>query len=108
VRGWGLSAMLRGVILGLGAALLVGGWGATRYAHEQVAAWDPGPGRWNTWRPLTRKEHIMNLVTEDPLDREWRFGRGAAYIYAGGVVAMAVGAGLVAPVIRNPKGRRQP
>ncbi len=62
-------------LIGVGAALLVGGWGTTQYAHEErqsVAA-------------SADAERVVN----------WKTLAGISSIYTTGVVFMALGAGLM-------------
>ena len=60
----------RRILLGIiGAALVVGGWGLTRYADEQQQVVSPG----ETWDSLL----------------------ASRVIFGGGVLSMAIGAGLI-------------
>ena len=89
----------RRVIFGVGAALLVGGWGLTLYAHEQQQS-----------IPVVRTDRIDAWISDRgkpwekyqvPADRvnAWKYGwyglLASKTIYAWGVVGMALGAGLI-------------
>ena len=71
--------MIRRWILGVGAALLVGGWGRTRYAHERLMTYPTSIGERGTLSMYSRQRH-------------WDDSGG---IFTGGVVMMALGAGLI-------------
>lgn len=80
---------IRRLMLGLGAALLVGGWGTTRYADEQ--------------------QQTVSVSTRGQKSNLWSEGRGGLVasktIYAGGVLSMALGAGLIGFAIPRPRDR---
>ncbi len=88
-----LSFFVRRFVLGLAALLLVGGWGATRYADAQlqaasgkketVAAWTGEKIKASAW--VTRNDVIPGKT-----------------LYVAGVIGMGVGAALV--VIAFPRG----
>ena len=69
---------LRRVALGLGAALLVGGWGLTRYAETQQQTDQAGAPRRRIW--------VGTFDAKVPASRSY---------YAGGIAGMAIGAGLL-------------
>jgi hypothetical protein len=82
-----MKLITRRIILGIGAALLVGGWGLTRYAHEQ-----------------------QESVVDDARDIIWVGGdnifiRGSRTYFGAGVASMAIGAGLIGFGV--PKGSDQ-
>ena len=66
-----MNILKQRILFGLGAALLVGGWGGTRFANKQQQTVPAGLGR------------------------ELRWSRYDEDIYRNGVVAMALGAGLI-------------
>ena len=68
---WLRALLGRRLLIGVGAALLIGGWGTTRYAHEQQMS-----------RRLDGN-HRAALWGE------------TRHIYGAGVLGMAVGAGLI-------------
>ena len=73
-----MNTKLRRTMFGLGAALLVGGWGTTRYADEQQQAVRSGDSRrYVAW--------IRGLSGDIPTKT----------IYMTGVLSMALGAGLI-------------
>ena len=80
----------RRLMLATGAALLVGGWGATRFAHEQQQALPSGSGRQLQWRV---RIHVG-----------WPGGAGRV-IYGAGVASMALGAGLIGFAVLRPTNR---
>ncbi len=75
-----MKLVTRRWILGVGAALLVGGWGMTRYAHERLMTFPSDIG----------EPFVIHL----PLSRQLNWDDSGG-IFAGGVVMMAVGAGLI-------------
>ncbi len=78
----------RRILLGIGAALLVGGWGTTRYAVEHMNSQISTEG-WKESFAIAFDPYVV-----------WRAEvRG---IYAAGVVGMALGAGMLAFAI--PRG----
>ncbi len=93
-----LSTMTMGrrrLVLGIGAALLIGGWGATRYAAQQQSTFPPVGGR-------------RTIGIYSPWHAGELYGQT---IYIGGVVSMAVGAGLIGfaalpPTSREPKKKK--
>lgn len=73
----------RRVIFGLGALLLVGGWGTMQYVHESQVWWG-SPGV-----PLHRwygTEQVAEAMQPNPPIKVW---------YSVGVAMMAVGGGLM-------------
>ena len=72
-----MKLVTRRWILGVGTALLVGGWGMTRYAHERLMMY-----------PIV----IGEVYRSYPRQRQWDDSGGT---FASGVVMMAVGAGLI-------------
>ncbi|MEE9130546.1 MAG: hypothetical protein V3T84_11055 [Phycisphaerales bacterium] len=62
-----MSMIRRRLMLGIGAALLVGGWGATRYAAQHQRAYS-----------YYRSDAVCQRT-----------------VYIGGVVTMAIGAGFI-------------
>lgn len=79
----------RRLMLGIGAALLVGGWGATRYVVQQQRTFPPVGGR-------------RTIGTYDPWHAGELYGQT---IYIGGVIGMAVGAGLIGFAVLRPTSR---
>ena len=73
-------------MLAIGAALLVGGWGTTRYVHEQ----QQGRTEWKyqVWFGDPDHGHMASRV-----------------IYGGGVLGMAIGAGLIGFAVLRPTNR---
>ena len=69
----------RRLMLGIGAALLVGGWGATQYGKQ--------------------------LQTVFPRGRSWSSHPSGRYIYISGYTGMAVGAGLIGFGVLRPVNR---
>ena len=67
------------VILGLAAALVVGGWGATRFAGEQQEMLPAGNERLQAWQGESRRARKHHL----PPSR---------VVYAAGGLAMLLGA----------------
>lgn len=98
-----MKPLSRRLILGLGAALLVGGWGTTRYADEQQQSIP------------TAEAHLRGSAERIKL---WSEGYGGEVgevdlppsktIYAAGVVSMAIGAGLIGFAIPRPGDRSHP
>ena len=82
------KSAIRRLLLGIGAALLIGGWGTTRYAHEQVSL-----------------RQSQETVSEILRSTGWHKGTKRSdsetrtiptkHIYAAGVIGMALGAGLI-------------
>ena len=80
-----MTMKLRRLTLGIGAALLVGGWGVTRYADEQ----QEGPrSKYRLWFSGYDGGHIPSRV-----------------IYGTGVLGMAIGAGLIGFAVLRPTAR---
>ena len=69
--------MKRRIVLGLGAALLVGGWGMCGYAKQHD------------------KLGTLGRAQIDALPHTTRWDRDYAATYRYGIAAMAVGAGLI-------------
>lgn len=78
---WLRALFGRRLLLGVGAAVLIGGWGTTRYAHEQQMMVPAGAGRVRIWHRSTEFEKIYLWSSNS--------------IYGLGVTLMAVGAGLI-------------
>ena len=78
----------RRLMLGIGAALLVGGWGTTRYADEQQqqAGESLKYGHWFWGGPFN--------------------GIPGRVFYGGGVICMALGAGLIGFGVLRPTNRK--
>ena len=87
-----MKRVLCRLTLGISAALLIGGWGATRYADEQQQAFA------NTG-PMPHKA-VMWVEGQD----EW-IGPSRT-IFRAGVICMAIGAGLIGLGIPRPMCRR--
>ncbi len=81
-----MKLVTRRWILGVGTALLVGGWGMTRYAHERLMTYPSDIGQ--------RDRH----------SRQWAWDDSSG-IFAGGVVMMTLGAGTIAFAIPRPRDR---
>ena len=80
-----MAPQIRRIVLGVGAALLVGGWGTTRYADEQQQTISiTYDGRMLMWK-----------------GEEWGL-LASKTIYAAGVLSMALGAGLIGFAIPRP------
>lgn len=84
-----MTIIRRRLMLGIGAALLVGGWGATRFAHEQQQSFSADGWRQHVW---TTKTHI-------------RLVGPSQVIYGAGVISMALGAGLIGFAVLRPTNR---
>ncbi len=83
----------RRLILAFGAALLVGGWGATQYAAQQQKIYG-------------RTSQYVTIATADASGQKWVPGESYGQsIYIGGIVGMAVGAGLIGFAILRPTTR---
>ena len=98
IRADGILAAMRRAnrrwMLGIGAALLIGGWGMTRYAHERLMTYPTSVGERGRLSTYSRQ-------------RNWDDSGG---IFAGGVVMMAVGAGLLGfaiPPLRSRSDERK-
>ncbi len=75
----------RRLMSGIGAALLVGGWGVTRFADEP--------------------QHAINSGSRSVLNGGTSARNGA--IYGIGVLSMAVGAGFIGYVVLRPTTRNE-
>lgn len=81
--------MIRRLTLGIGAALLVGGWGGIQYVHEQQ----------ESYTPVLRQEIWGN---QSDVDEPYARSRG---LFIGSIAAMAVGAGLIGFAVLRPTNR---
>ncbi len=81
-----MSVWIRRTLIGVGAALLVGGWGLTRYAHAQQQIMGAGAARYRLW---------VGMDAGGRNHEEWRLVIGSRVYYGTGVMSMAVGAGLI-------------
>ncbi len=86
---------LRRSMLGFSAALIVGGWGATRLADLQLSMLPPGDSRLKAWSGDAKraKRHKIYFVP-------------TGIVYAVGVGAMALGVGMI--VFMRTGGSRVP
>ena len=94
-----LAAMTRAIrrwMLGIGAALLIGGWGMTRYADARQLAMD------NQRQPALR---LWTGRYRSPSSWLPNTNVASRTIFGSGVVAMAVGAGLIGFAIQRPRDR---
>ncbi len=73
-------SILRRLILGVGAALLVFGWGLTRYAHEQQQSLPANAARFRAWDAGHTNDGDVTPSSD---------------LYAAGVTIMASGAGCI-------------
>ena len=80
-----MTMTLRRLMLGIGAALLVGGWGTTQFAHELLQTYE-GSARQIAWRVKVYEG----------------WGGPGRVIYGVGVISMAVGAGLIGFAVLRP------
>ena len=80
-----MTPFLRRFFLGLGAFLLVGGWGTTRFAAQHDQNW---------YRYLGSKAY------RSPAEVVWDRSLGDVYII--GVVGMAIGAGFIGFAFLRP------
>ena len=87
---------LRRLLLGLGAALAVGGWGLTQYAEEQQQSMPVPAERTRMW--VEGGKHIWP-------DQLAEFSGSSREIYGAGIISMAIGAGLVG--IAGPRVKRR-
>ena len=76
-----MNRLLRRFVLGIGAALLVGGWGATHYADEQQQIPSSPTAKYRMW--MLDDERGM---WSRPASRR---------LYGGGVISMGLGAFLI-------------
>ena len=84
-----MKIVVRRILLGTGAALLVGGWGVIRFAlHDDAGP----PRRAPTW-VQGRGRPVYKPGTEE-VDH-WEYGPSARVIFASGVVTMVVAAALI-------------
>ena len=90
-----LQMNLRRSMLGFSAALIVGGWGATRLADLQLSMLPPGDERIKAWGGDAKraKRHKIYFVP-------------TGIVYVGGVSAMALGVGML--VFMRAAGSRIP
>ncbi len=79
---------MRRLMLAIGAALLVGGWGTTRYADEQQQAAITGY-RWEIRLWISGRSRSEQLIP-------------SRVIYGAGVIGMAIGAGLIGFAVLRP------
>ena len=76
--------MTRQIVLGVGAALLVGGWGATRYAIQSYEAF---------------RETYQTVVSQ--VWSHWQ--EHDRPIFIRGIISMTVGAGLIGVALLKPQ-----
>ncbi len=89
--------VLRRLLLGLGAVLLVGGWGLLRYADaRQQAVANGGSDQLTLW--TGEKQKVGSWLAAEELPGET--------LYRSGMIAMGAGAALV--VFAFPRGSWQP
>ncbi len=101
--------IVRRFVLGVGSALIAGGWGMTQYADEQRQAGGSTPASW--WGPeTTARAPAGSAANGDPkrlTDKiEWAAEGGvpSMWIFLWGVMAMAAGAGMLGWTIPRLRG----
>ena len=109
----------RRILLGIGAALLVGGWGTTRYADEQQQAFPSGRNRMLAWKGRPREAPAGQPLTDEDFSSKWQKAQAeradpkptdwaipaTRTIYASGVALMAIGAGVLAFAVPKTEAR---
>ena len=98
-----MKVVTRRWILGIGGALLIGGWGITRYAHERadVLPERVGISLWfGEWPKYVTRDYEENVWGP------WPYGLATRSIYIAGALSMTLGAGLVGFAI--PRAGAQP
>ena len=87
-----MNTWTRRTLIGLGAVLLIGGWGITGYTSK----WTSGLTSYSLYRHERQAEEPDE---QDPMQASTRKDRweqrGGAEIFAAGVVSMALGAGVI-------------
>ncbi len=83
----------RRVMIGFASAMLVGGWGATRYAGQQQQLVEPGKERLLAWRGESKGARKAGVVL--PASRT---------VYASGLITMAFGAGVLGFQVLSRRG----
>lgn len=107
-----MKFIVRRIVLGVGAALVLGGWGLTQFASEQhQAASGSKPAAW--WGEIALDRSGTPAVTDDEsrhaglqqkLDWATTGGVPAKTLFLLGVVAMGLGGGLVGWTLPRPLG----
>ncbi len=88
----------RRFVLGLGAALIAGGWGMTRFAAEQRQAGGSSPASW--WgAPASPRSDAESKGLAGKIEWAAEGGLPSMWIFIWGVVCMAAGAGLLGGTI---------
>ena len=77
-----MKSFIRRLLLTVGAVLLIGGWGMTRYAHEQRQSESEGLDSYFMW-------------FYNPPGKAGSSHVASKTIFGGGVVAIAAGAGMI-------------
>jgi hypothetical protein len=88
-----MGFMNRRVIIGFATAMLVGGWGATRYAGQQQELVEPGKERLLAWQGESRDARKAGV--DLPASRT---------VYATGLITMVVGAGVLGYLVLSRRG----
>ena len=88
-----MGILNRRVIIGFATAMLVGGWGATRYAGEQQQLVEPGKERLRAWRGESRGARKAGV--DLPASRT---------VYASGLITMTVGGALLGYLVLSRRG----
>ncbi len=88
-----MGFMNRRVMIGFATAMLVGGWGATRYAGQQQELVAPGKERLLAWRGESRGARKAGV--DLPASRT---------LYAIGLITMAVGGGVLGYLVLSRGG----
>ena len=83
----------RRVMIGFATAMLVGGWGATRYAGQQQQLVEPGKERLRAWRGESRGARKAGV--DLPASRT---------VYASGLITMAFGGGVLGYLVLSRRG----
>ncbi len=89
--------VMRRLLLGVGLAMLIAGWGCTRYADAEMQAVASGNDAVTVW--AGEKTKVSSFVNQK------KDGLGAKQLYQIGFLAMGVGAILL--VVTFPRGSWQ-
>ena len=93
-----LGFLTRRLALGLGAALLIGGWGVIQYAHAQQQVLASGEAE-SVWWWLGERTRVSSWLGEG------KFISGKTLFFLG-AMGMGVGSGML--VVAFPRGSWQP
>ena len=96
-----MKFIIRRLVLGVGAALVVGGWGLTRFASEQRQAAGSTASAW--WGETPVAPETADAPGALAKKVEWAGGLPAMSIFLWGVMSMGLGAGLMGWTIPRPQ-----